>query len=126
MVSQETCPPIDLVRAVLEGAAAPQEQQRVERHLEQCADCRARLEALAGGATEAADEIPETLCRVIAGTQSILPSDTDFLVNAATQPDLAASDAFFSPVREGPGPAIGRYKLLQLIGEGGFGVVYLA
>ena len=31
-----------------------------------------------------------------------------------------------SPVSEGPGDVIGRYKLLQQIGEGGFGVVYMA
>src|SRR5260370_904631 len=28
--------------------------------------------------------------------------------------------------QEGPGTVIGRYKLLQQIGEGGFGVVYMA
>src|SRR5262245_65997 len=31
-----------------------------------------------------------------------------------------------SPVLEGPGTQIGRYKLLQEIGSGGFGVVYMA
>jgi hypothetical protein len=31
-----------------------------------------------------------------------------------------------SPLTEGPGTRIGRYKLLQSIGEGGFGVVYMA
>jgi serine/threonine protein kinase/tetratricopeptide (TPR) repeat protein len=30
------------------------------------------------------------------------------------------------PIREGPGSAIGPYKLLERIGEGGFGVVYMA
>ena len=31
-----------------------------------------------------------------------------------------------TPVSEGPGTIIGPYKLLQQIGEGGFGVVYMA
>src|SRR5262245_59612602 len=32
----------------------------------------------------------------------------------------------YQPVTEGPGTRIGPYKLLQQIGEGGFGVVYMA
>ena len=31
-----------------------------------------------------------------------------------------------SPLAEGPGTIIGPYKLLELIGEGGFGAVYMA
>jgi len=41
----------------------------------------------------------------------------------------SASDAaavFSAPLREGPGSRIGPYKLLQLIGEGGFGSVFMA
>ena len=40
-------------------------------------------------------------------------------------PALATTDAS-ATIREEPGEEIGRYKLLQRIGEGGFGVVYMA
>ncbi|HLO40857.1 MAG TPA: serine/threonine-protein kinase, partial [Phycisphaerales bacterium] len=39
--------------------------------------------------------------------------------------DFSASSAG-DPLREGPGARIGPYKLLQLIGEGGFGSVFMA
>ncbi|MFO0874019.1 MAG: serine/threonine-protein kinase [Phycisphaerales bacterium] len=40
--------------------------------------------------------------------------------------EAAAIAAMSAPLREGPGTRIGPYKLLQLIGEGGFGSVFMA
>ncbi len=52
--------------------------------------------------------------------------DDEFL--SAPTADSNASHAFTiaAPLREGPGTRIGPYKLLQLIGEGGFGSVFMA
>src|SRR5262249_28580327 len=36
------------------------------------------------------------------------------------------TSSFSGPVGEGPGSRVGHYKLIEPVGEGGFGVVYLA
>jgi hypothetical protein len=41
-------------------------------------------------------------------------------------PAAEATEALAGPIAEGPGTRIGPYKLLQQIGEGGMGVVYMA
>ena len=46
-----------------------------------------------------------------------------FLEDLLDAPDATA---LYAPVSESPGTVIGRYKLLEKIGEGGFGVVYMA
>jgi tetratricopeptide (TPR) repeat protein len=50
-------------------------------------------------------------------------SEESVLEAAASSLDMTLGS---EPLAEGPGTKIGRYKLLQLIGEGGFGVVYMA
>ncbi len=51
--------------------------------------------------------------------------ESDFL-KAPTGGGVARSMDVSAPVVEGPGSRIGRYKLLQRIGEGGFGTVFMA
>ncbi len=45
---------------------------------------------------------------------------------ASASASAAAAATMVAPIREGPGTRIGPYKLLQLIGEGGFGSVFMA
>ncbi|HLP85714.1 MAG TPA: serine/threonine-protein kinase [Phycisphaerales bacterium] len=59
----------------------------------------------------------EALLRAHDGAAKFLASPT-----AASSADATIA----APIREGPGTRIGPYKLLQLIGEGGFGSVFMA
>ncbi len=67
------------------------------------------------------------------GQDAALRQRVDALLAAHEEPDsrldkpaLAQNTELFKPLKEGPGTLVGSYKLLQQIGEGGFGVVYMA
>lgn len=50
----------------------------------------------------------------------------DFLKEPTLNPPELAATVIYSNTGERPGSVIGPYKLLEQIGEGGFGVVYMA
>ncbi len=52
--------------------------------------------------------------------------EQDTLLKTATASQIIPLLHRPTPLTEGPGSQIGRYKLLQPLGEGGFGVVYMA
>jgi WD40 repeat protein/serine/threonine protein kinase len=67
------------------------------------------------------------------GTDAALRQRVEVLLDAheragsfLRQPAAAGLTDAYRPISEGPGTVIGPYKLLQQIGEGGFGVVYMA
>ena len=67
----------------------------------------------------------------IASLLRATPAAEDFFdrnaVNVSKLPGLTDADATVpTPIAEGPGTVISRYTLLQKIGDGGFGAVYMA
>lgn len=96
--------------------------QRVEALFQAAADLPAAerepfLERECDGNIELLSRVRRLLDRL--GQETALPSP---LGDRSIADPTAESD----PITEGPGTIIDRYKLLQKIGDGGFGVVYMA
>src|SRR5258707_7958899 len=94
----------------------------------------AKAEAIAGEACQlAAGPERDSFLAGACGDDAALRAQVEELLkadDAAESPKKAGTirleSAAMGPLSEGPGQVIGRYKLLQLLGEGGFGSVFIA
>ena len=99
----------------------PADRERVKELLARAARLdppqrKAFIEGAAGGNAEIAAEALELLRTL----------DDSAFMSAPTGAGLGYTPSGSSSIHEGTGTKIGRYKLLQLIGEGGFGTVFMA
>ena len=72
------------------------------------------------------DEVCRGNVELRAEVESLLAHSIEERQDAPPSADDSSRIVECGPIQEGPGSRIGAYKLLQLIGEGGFGAVYMA
>src|SRR5581483_7602786 len=131
MPEPHACPDAGQLRALLDGTLAAAEQERLQRHVEECAACQRTLEQVAASSWEekarqfAPEEpAPPLLQQVIRAAQGLTPQTQAAATSAAPATDELSYLA--PPAQPGNLGRLDHYEFLAVLGKGGFGTVFKA
>jgi protein kinase-like protein/WD40 domain-containing protein/putative zinc finger protein len=125
MSGRTTCLDAAEVRRLLAGTLAEEEEGRLAAHLDGCPGCRLVLDQAAGGPpqTGAVTRIDDALRRAM----NSLKADNRLLTRSVAVQRQEDTLALAGPTGEElPRPRLGHYQMTEIIGRGGFGVVFKA
>jgi serine/threonine protein kinase len=144
MTALSPCPAPDRLRTLIDGAIAESERSELVRHLDDCEACQQALERLAAGESpfaatarqlaeasrSAGPEEPSILRRLVARLHAPGGDPTGEIRGESGSEAEAQPDAWLGflgpPSRPGALGSLAQYEVLELIGQGGMGMVLKA